>query len=964
MKAPSAAHGKTVLLAAAAVALSVSLAGAVSPTDLNLFSGEPSVKPEAPREAANPVLNFLVQKLGSRQNPAGVTPPVAGTMNHTLVFQDGRQLCGELVSLGKDQVIWKRGDASAELTFSRSEIRFIALSPDAQPGNQNMWAAQQVTIGETDSPPIQPSPATVKLPGGDWLYATVKSTDGETFELSLGGDSKFTVPRSAIEWMHFGLAPAPAIHLSNDRMALAGWLRGGGKAEIQMDHGWMTMPQVDWIGKNVSPPPRFEVRFDLDAEDKRNTTLWIQPFGPQPNCYGPGTIELRFSKGKLGRCIYINNINREESDLPQEAGPEGRASYRVFYDGVNAKLSLTRNGKQVGDWKLRDEKEVKNQGWQRGINGVCLQRDGGMRLGQFVVQPWDGVIPKEGEAERTQDSLAIGKVAPMLGKLESIDEKELIFSGEKRVSGGGAFLQLHSQPKAMETADVSLMFGPQGELGAAEVAIENGRAKFLTSFAGAVEMPLSALKVIRLMQPEAAGKRPTTMGALVFKNGDELPGTLVSAVSGAPLRWKTVGGQELDFQPGRVSGVLFPPAASKPDATSARVELRNGDQLRGTIAGFGKEDVQVKSERLGVVKIPREKIWSIYPDPKTSIFDAASDPDPWMAMNISGNAKEATVTRRTDCVNLNGFFLMRTPGGGLESNQGNAGIGRNLAGMPEKFEVRCETLEPMGQEPNLSIRFMTTDDKGNPSTLDLQFYYGSLRVYGWVNNRNNGHSFWKDVTLREQNGRYQPEPRVAIRLFVDNKAGTVDVYYNGVHRIKAGQATNERIPGIGGSVTIQGSSSTAAPLVVSNVWAGPWNGQLPEPGEGPAMALANGDVADTVPVEMRDGKLRLDAAGAELEVPLERVQAIGFGGKPDPAASAGRLRLASGDSVAVDAFQFGEGTINAHSPVLGDMKIPADALRELVFDAAPVRFPSVSEKKKKTAENGGANPQPRIVLPQ
>jgi hypothetical protein len=878
-------------------------------------------------------------------------------MNHTLVFQDGRQLCGELVSLGKDSVVWKRGDASAELTFSRSEIRFILLSSDLLQANPNTWAVQQAEIGETGAAPSRPSPATVKLPGGDWLYGSVKSSDGETFELSLGGDSKFTVPRSAIEWMHFGVASAPAINLSSDRMALAGWLRSGGKAEIQMDHGWMTMPQVEWLGKPISPPARFEVRFDLDAADKQDTTLWIQPFGPQPNCYGTGTVVLRFGQGKLGRCIYINNINNEESAMPKEAGPGGRASYRVFYDGVEAKLVVTRNGKQIGDWKLRDEKEAKNQGWQRGINGVCLQRDHGMRLGKFVVQPWDGVIPKEGEAERTEDALSIGKAAPITGKLEAIDEKELTFSGQKKVAGGGLFLQLHSQPKPMEKTDVSLMFGSQGELGAAEVEIQKGRAKFTTSFAGAVEVPTSALKIIRLTEPEAAGAPPAMAGSLVFKNGDELPGSLVSAASGAPLRWKTVGGQELEFQPARVSGVLFPPPAKKPESVAPRVELRNGDQLRGTLAGLGPQEVQMKSEQLGTLKIPREKIWSIYPDPKTAIFDAASDPAPWMAMNISGSEKETKNTRRTDCVNLNGFFLMRTPGGGVDSNQGTAGIGRNLAGMPDKFEVRCEALEPMGQEPNLSIRFTSKDEKGSPSSLDLQFYYGSLRLYGWVSSRNNGHSFWKDVPLREQNGRYQPEPRVAIRLFVDNQTGMVDVYYNGVHRIKAGQASSERIPGIGGIVTIQGSGSSAAPLVISNLWVGPWNGQLPEAGEGPAMALANGDMAETVPVEMRDGKLLLNAAGTELEVPLDRVQAIGFGGKPDPGTSAGRLRLASGDSVAVDAFHFSEGTITAHSPVLGDVKLSAEALRELVFDAAPVRFPSVAEKKKKkTAENNAVNP--------
>ena len=41
----------------------------------------------------------------------------------------------------------------------------------------------------------------------------------------------------------------------------------------------------------------------------------------------------------------------------------------------------------------------------------------------------------------------------------------------------------------------------------------------------------------------------------VFKDGDQLRGTLVSAASGEPLRWRMPCGQEVDFQLGRVAGV-------------------------------------------------------------------------------------------------------------------------------------------------------------------------------------------------------------------------------------------------------------------------------------------------------------------------------------------------------------------------------------------------------------------------
>ncbi len=960
-----AARGKCVLLALAAVVAGFPSVGADPSSVPNLFSGESLVKKTEERPARNPVLNFLLQNLASREEAGAESSPKDAALSHTLVFQDGRLLHGELISLGKNDVVWKRGDASVPMTFQRSEIRLVALSEAAMnPAGYQQSIQFEPGIQARTKATAKPSPATIKLPGSDWLYATVTSQDGETFELSLGGDSKFSVPRSSIEWMHFGIAPAPAFSLTNDGMALAGWLRSNLTGKVVMDHGWMSLPDTTWIGRSVSPPARFEVQFELDATDTNTTALWIQPFGPQPNCYGTGTVELGFSPGKIDRCIYINNMNHEKSDMPKEAGPDGVASFRVFYDGVDAKLIVLRNGQQVGDWKLKDDKaEVnRNANWQRNINGVCLSRDGGLRLRHFSVQPWDGAIPKPGDAERTQDSLAVGKEAPILGKLESLSEKELVFSGEKKVPGGGVFLQLHSHPKTMEGADVSLMFGGNGELGAADFEIREGRAKFRTSFAGAMDVPVSALNLIRMAPAKA--ESPAS-GALVFKNGDELPGTLLRAGTQAPLLWKTPNGQEVEFQPERISGVRFPPRLKPVESVGARVELRNGDSLRGTLAGFGPKELRLQHPLLGELGVSRERLWTLFPNPKTVIFDASSDPEPWVGLvQEEGNKKGGVKSPlRPDCVYLNGFFLMRTPGRGMDVMESQAGVRRSLKGLPEKFEVRCEVLEPGGQEPNINVHFTSENDQGNPSTLDLEFYYGQLRVYGWLNGRNNSHSFWKDVQIRENNGNYDPQSHTTIRAFVDNKLGTVDIYSNGVHRIKSGQVANERIPGIGGQLSISGSSNSAAPLVISHVWAGPWNGQLPEPGAAAAVSLANGDVAESLPVELRKGKLVLDASGVEIEVPLERVEAIGFGGQPASAVSPGRLRLAGGDSLSVESFKFEAGQLTAHSALLGDFKLAGDGVQELIFDAAPVHFPSVAEKKKKALAKDAEKPGAQIVIP-
>jgi hypothetical protein len=920
---------------------------AQSPADVNLFGGDPPKIETQPREEPG-LLGLLVRKLAS--SPVKAAPKVEG-LAHTLTFQDGRQLRGELVSLSKGELLWKRADASEILRFTRAEVRNITFNDD--PPRQ--YYQEQIQLQMINGNPVEapkaapkPSPATVKLPGGDWLYADVKSADGETFELSLGGESKFTVPRAAIDWLHFGLAPAPAANLTVGEMSLEGWVKSNPGARIEEKDGWMNVSNVEWLGCNLSPPSRFEIAFDLPADDKTSTTLWVQPFGPQPNCYGTGTVQLEIRPGEINRCIYINNLKHEKSTTPQDAGPDNRASFRVLYDGVDGKVLVYRNGKQVGDWKLREEEEAKvNRGWQRGINGVCLQRNGGLKLGRFRVQPWDGALPKENEPARTQDLLSMGKEAPVTGKLESITDSDLVFSGAKKVRGGGVFLQLHSDPKPMAGVEALLLFGSRGELGAAELEVREGRAKFRTSFAGVIEVPISALNIIGFSPAKVDGP---AAGALVFKNGDELPGSLLRAESGAPLKWKTAAGQEIEFKPERVAGVRFAPLAEAKLGEGATVELRNGDKIRGEFTGLDGKKLQLKHPQLGVLGIDRARVWSLFPNAKTTIFDAANDPAPWLGL-VPRRGQPVPAPATPKQVHLDGRFLMRmiSSNNGFNSGSERTYISRSLKGLPEKFELRCEVLDVSGQEPNLGIRFSSEDERNNAnSSLDLEFNYGSLRLYGWVSG-GRSRSFWKDVALRERNGRYEPQPRFAVRCFVDNKTGTVDVFVNGEHKVKSGQAANERVPGVGGNVSISGYGSGTTPVIVSDIWAGPWNGEVPRAGMGAAVTLSNGDIAEATPTELRDGKLLVDPGSGEMIVPLDRVDAIGFGGTTEPVRCAGRLRLNSGDSVGVESFKFDGGEITARSAVLGEVRLPVAAVRELVFDAAPARFPLAPEPKKKPA---------------
>ena len=187
---------------------------------------------------------------GEEMEDAKPKPKVPG-FGHALVFQDGRQLRGELVELTKREVVWRRPDASEPFRFARDEVWRVVLAPGAENGNPGggrfdvaevdayvrtmvqhvaealggviaEGVAQSVTVDlgravriphivhtmtlqmtETmremdmgknagasgDAEKLAESAtATLKLPGGDWLFGGVTSAAGETFALKLADE--------------------------------------------------------------------------------------------------------------------------------------------------------------------------------------------------------------------------------------------------------------------------------------------------------------------------------------------------------------------------------------------------------------------------------------------------------------------------------------------------------------------------------------------------------------------------------------------------------------------------------------------------------------------------------------------------------------------------------------------------------------------------------------------------------
>jgi hypothetical protein len=898
------------------------------------------------QEEAIPEINFFGDDFPAGQprirmvNQANRPPPRTqpGDYQQTLLFQNGRQIRGELVAVSKEEVIWRRKDASEPLRFPRADVRRIFLvSPDRLTGIQAMTS---------DYPPSKKGPpqlATVKLPGGDWLRGAITSADGQVFGLTLAGGAPIQVSRAQIDWLSFGPKPAPAYGLGVGAMALEGWLTGG-TPKVESKDGTLTIKDAQWIGRGLATPARFEVAFEVPADSEEGLRLWLQPFGPQPNSYSSGTVQVRFGRETLKWLVFHNNIQPTDLPLPAEAKAErGPVRYRVFYDNPGQHVVLWRNGRQLGDWSLKPKEERAGMDAQQRLpRALCFDREerGDKTVLQFRrlnVLPWDGVLPKANEAAPTEDQLSTPTPPARAGKLEEVREKELVFSGQAIPLAAETFIKFPQTPVPMEGAETMVSFGDQGDVSLAEFEMSEGKVRGRSVFQQAMALPASAVQLITF--GSLAPATPRAGDLLVFKNGDELPGALVTAATDAPLRWRAASGQEVDFQTDRVAGIRLVSGARLPP--SGTIELRSGERLRGALAALDERQLHWRHPVLGDLTMDRAQVWRLYPNSRPALKDGSQDPATWLsdASTLRRQYYYNRVRQRSEAwLPLDGRFILRAK----ENASGEQSLGPvcELGDGLDRFELRVDFVL-LGDNPGtMNVNFLGANE--GTVAMSLSSYEMSLYVQ---NPRSPAGGMSRELPFRDKIG--ENIRQFSLRAFVNGPAGTVDFCLNGYHLGRTGQTAGERLPGLGKGISIDTYTYSRTQMILSQVSITPWSGEIPKAGEtGPLTVLANGDVATGIPALLPDGRWRLESEIGPLELPVGKVQAVEFGGEMQPATAAARVRMVDGSALLVDRFQWAGGELTAHHAVFGDLRIPAASVGELIYDPSPVRPPTMVDPKK------------------
>ncbi len=788
--------------------------------------------------------------------------------DQVLELTDGSQLHGKLAAFGKSELTWQRSDTAVPLAFTPQDVKRIVL-------------------GGNEPAPTQKANATVKLTGSDWLTGDLIGVQNGKFRLAIEGAGVFEIERDKVEWIQLSKTmPPDAYEGPTGPMGLAGWDTGGSAGAGAWDYADGAL-----IARAAMPVMRrFEAlteRTDIEfsASDggnaMRGLTMWLQP-GLQARGYTKGSVYLRFQGNSINANTYDgSNMKNFSANLPEDKNPPKETRYRILHDKRSGKVIIFVNNKKVADWDSPAQKDPAQGGslsWQPTYWSANMT----WTLSKVRVRPWDGSAdpdPKGDEAMKDLisnqlQSLNFPKGAdwpivngervppsakpepkPMrhAGSLDSIGPDSVKFSGRDISRNDPLFIRLNrnaiADPPAGSVARVWL--AQRGEFDVSALGFRDGQLRMRTSFGGEIALPLTAIRAIEFPHRIAAVDKALAEGGdtLVFRNGDELRGTLVSASHDQKVKWKPVKGtQPVEFTVNRLAGILLANRARPvTKAPTAAVRFRNGDWLPGEMILLDKQQLHLKSPVADHLQVDRDAIRALYfgQNSEVPVWDGASDRQSWMkATNaeIYGQRRMATsakddASKRNPWRYLDGAFSL--PRDNSRNGSGNGpNIGRSFDTLPDKVEVCFDITTPKGPA---GYAIQLFNDENRPGLM-IQGGWDSAYIYDMSPKKQGGVFFNQphQVEFGEKVG--DEGNRRSFRFLADRRNGRLAMLVNGIPVGGFGQKSGKDSAKPGKAIAIVPQPMNSS-VTISNLWVGPWSGDAPElpksNGHGNRRALGN-----------------------------------------------------------------------------------------------------------------------------
>lgn len=894
--------------------------------------------------------------LNDGQSVPAPTPDPAGP--HLIEFFDGRLLHGTLESLDltRHELTWKRNDASAPLTIPTTQINrlnFIATTPPAN----GLGVEFEGSIPTSKAAPAKDDKmhATVNFVGGDWIVAQVTGIQDNKVHLRLADGSPLVVDRAQVDWIYF--AKGFASECYDGPTSFSGW---SGNGWTYRD-GALRATTPAQLARNFTSLPD-QVEYDLTVDQGNLMTAFnLTLHGRVGASWGNdvGMIQCMMRASTL--TLYSNSDGRfknEQVDLTKVFGAalDGRSKpdksnpvrFRVFEDFTGGRLAIFINDRKAGEWNLQKGESGKNRG------GLIFQptiwnSSGEQTLSKVRVVPWDGHIPADEEkpADETTDRISLADGTSGAGKFIDLAGGTLRLRTESKTLEAPLeklkmlrFARRELAPEGRPATLARIRLGQGGEFDVAGIRWQEGKLQIKARFGGEFSLPVAAVAELRFLQ--TAPGLATAEDTLVFQNGDRLKGKLEVAEENEKVRWRTDdAAQPVEFDMARIAGVR---GGWSDNARKARldcvVRFRNGDWLAGQFLTLDKNSLVIDTADAGQLSVSRALVRTLYfsRDGSLPVSDAASDDREWLrGLDLNAGVATTTTSRKPPVSTANlwksfdgAYSLFLAESGEMSINRaGGVHIGRQLASLPSLVEVSFD-VAGLRNQILFSVQLFT--EAGNPGYF-LQVHGQGLYIYD-LNPGGRGRGGMVPQQIQFE-GKVKLDTRQRhVQLLANRDTGQLTILVDGVVITKFGGK-----PGTPPRQLARGlmlSPQVNLPCMFSNIWVGPWNGLVP--GKTPqsdtahdTAILSNGDEAPGAVEVATPTAIKVASDVGPLDLPLDRVTMIDFGGAPVERTLGARLHLAGAGCLTVGAYHVEKDMVTCRSEMVGELHLPLHAVQELVF---------------------------------
>lgn len=532
------------------------------------------------------------------------------------------------------------------------------------------------------------------------------------------------------------------------------------------------------------------------------------------------------------------------------------------------------------------------------------------------------------------------------GQLETVAENKLISSDTAKPLEDGLLAKLQNVlnsdvPHSDDSPEATLILPGLGALGVTELEVADGRMRSRSTLKTPIEVPLSAAQMIEFRQARLDASPEEDM--LVFQNGEELAGRLLSAGVGEAVRWRTNRGSDATIDSSRIAGIRLFSAQPAPKPDGAVLEFRNGDRLRGSLDGFDERLIRFKGSLFGPESVSVKDLRRLSQDSGTGPIDRSVRSSDWLVPGSPATKASWSV--------LDGSFFHQAGAPYIQMRPESLTWRAPMEAFPAMFELSFSVSQANAKPPHFVVEVSGANRQfaegiritENGTELEILRYGGDRSKPAFP------HSMLLTKKLANLTSR------VSCRVFVDSAGGTIDVFLNGAAFPQFRNHGKDRVPAKVGRVEIGEYSPTDLWSIFSDFRIAPWSGVLPgDAGDRPWLMLTNGDSAPATLTGVRDGKLLMDSDAGPLELSMQQVSHIDCGGLPKPAQPKARVHLRDGSILQMDGCHLDGKELTGHSARLGEFKIPRESIAELILHPSPPRFSCAAEAK--ASEHGQPAP--------